>query len=413
MSASNSISEILGSLRNNKLRTLLTGFSIAWGIFMLIVLLGMGNGLRNTVEGQLGMQARNAVSIRQGWASMPYDGLPLWRMIPITDKTVELLKTGFPEVHMVNPRLSRSATLNRGEEFANAELTSATPQSQLISKVEIASGRFINELDEHESRKVIVLHPNISAVLFKGTDPIGQYVADKGISYRVVGVYKPAAEFSMTPVCYIPLATARMLYGTDGYDGVDFITEGLNTLSENEAFNRRLREGLGRLSRFDPEDLSAVRINNAAENSLSIRKSFGMLNVFLSIIGLASMIAGIVGVGNIMYVTVRERTREIGIRKAIGASPASVIRLVIMEAVFITTAAGYIGILAGMGALKIAGHVLADKTVEGVAIIQNPSVDAGIVIGATLLLVACGVVAGFIPAWKAVRIKPVEAMRAE
>lgn len=414
MLRSNSIGEIMASLRNNKLRTFLTGFSIAWGIFMLIVLLGMGNGVRNTLESQMGMQASNAVRLWQGWTSLPYDGLPTNRAILLTDKSVEFIRSHFPEADLISPVISNSQLFSYGDQATNIRVESATPASLIISKIEVSSGRFINDIDQREMRKVIVLHPQHCSSLFRGADPIGKFITNRGITFQVVGVYKPVSEDSMQPVAYVPLSTSQMLYQTGyGYSKIDFIANGLHTLAENEAFTKRLRAGLARLSRFDPEDWSAVRIHNVAESMLSVRRSFRLLNIFLSIIGLASMIAGIVGVGNIMYVTVRERTREIGIRKAIGASPASVIRLVIMESVFITTVAGYVGILAGMGVLKVVGKVMATKTIEGVNVMQNPSVDMGIVIGATLLLVVCGAVAGLIPALKAVRIKPIEAMKSE
>lgn len=412
-----SFNEIIATLRKNKLRTFLTGFSIAWGIFMLIVLLGMGNGLRNGMDRQLEQIADNYVFVRWGWTSMPHDGLAAGRRILFDDHTRQFLTGNFPEIDRISASVTQNVTLAYNGEYMNADVASANPDLQHLVKITIKDGmgRFINDIDEKERRKVMVMHPNHQQVLFKGEDPIGKYVTANGISFQVVGIYGSSDQFHhFDAPDYIPFETARMLYNPDKkYYTFDLSTKGLETLAEQRGFTRRLREGLARLHRFNPDDTSAIYISNAAENIMEGRRAFGLLNIFLGIVGLASMVAGIVGVGNIMYVTVRERTREIGIRKAIGASPASVVGMVIFEAIFITTISGYAGILIGSGTLKIVGRMIGSGQDMASQIIINPSVDLGIVLLATLLLIICGVVAGFIPAWKAARIKPIEAMRAE
>jgi putative ABC transport system permease protein len=232
--------------------------------------------------------------------------------------------------------------------------------------------------------------------------------------FQVIGVYGSSSQFnSNNPPAYIPLSTAQMLYNRGyGFRYLEFTAIGLNTMAANEAFNQRLREKFAALHGFDPKDRSALYINNSAEDSLEIQKVFGIINIFLVIVGLASMMAGIVGVGNIMDITVKERTREIGIRKAIGATPASVLQLIILESIFITTCAGYVGIVLGVGLTELLGSLIKNQ-VENTTMFLNPTVDLGTVFGATFLLITCGVVAGLIPALKAVKVKPIEAMRAE
>lgn len=415
MTGTGPIGEIIATLRRNKLRTFLTGFSIAWGIFMLIILLGMGNGLRNGMEAQFDRVADNYVRVRQGWTSMPYDGLPAGRRIRFNDKTREYIKQNFPEIDLITPDVSQNVVLTYGNEYVDTYLEAANPDLQHLYKIKILDslGRFINDLDEREQRKVIVIDPNTRKVLFKDENPVGKWVMANGIPFQVIGIYKSSEESSQYDQSqYIPFETARMLYNPGKrYWGFNFSTKGLETIAQQKEFIERFRKGLAHVHRFDPADRSAVYIDNMAENRQQGRKVMGILNIFLGVIGLASMVAGIVGVGNIMYVTVKERTREIGIRKAIGASPTSVVRLVILEAIFITTVSGYVGIVAGSVALQIVGKMIASSDSPASQGIVNPSINLGIVLTATLILIVSGVVAGFIPAWKAAKIKPVEAMR--
>lgn len=417
MFGTGSFDEIIATLRKNKLRTLLTGFSIAWGIFMLMVLLGMGNGLRNGMEGQLEDVADDYVSVYAGWTSRPSDGLPAGRRIAFDMRTYNFIRSNFPGTGNILFNTGKNVTFSYNGEYTEGYVAGANAELQYLTKITIKEGlgRFINRMDDAESRKVIVIHPNTQKVLFRNEDPIGKYITIDGIPFQVVGVYDNSDEFySHDAPEYIPFTTADALYNpSHTYYSIEMSAPATKTAAGQSDFTLRLREGLARLHRFDPEDTSAVYIYNAAESVQTARQAFGLLNIFLGIIGLASMVAGIVGVGNIMYVTVRERTREIGIRKAIGASPASVIKLVIFEAIFITTVSGYAGILLGAGALKIVGTMISSGDDITSRIILNPSVNPAMVLTATLLLIICGVVAGFIPAWKAARIKPIEAMKAE
>ena len=412
------INEILSTIKKNKLRTFLTGFAVAWGIFMLIILLSAGNGFKNGVTSNFSGRAINAVTVWPGHMSMPHNGLPAGRSLRFDHRDFDMVKKEIPEVEYISAAIGTTRNVSYGAEYVSMSLNGCTADAMFIKNIglEEGSGRFINKIDEDYRKKVIVIHPNHKAILFKDEDPIGKYVLADGVNYQVIGVYGRSSDFNNNnPPAYIPLSTAQMLYNRGwGYWSIEFTVTGLNTLEANEAFNDRLREKFGQLHGFNPQDRSALYIWNSAQSAVETQNMFGIINTFLTIIGLASMVAGIVGVGNIMVITVKERTREIGIRKAIGASPMSIIRLIIIEAIFITTSAGYIGMFLGMGVMELVGYAISQGSSEGgITMFLDPSVNMGVVIGATLLLIVCGVVAGLIPSLKAVKVKPIEAMRAE
>ena len=414
-----SIREILATISKNKLRTTLTAFAVAWGIFMLIILLASGNGFHNGVLANFANQAKTYVDVSPGRTSMPYNGLPVGRRMRFDHRDFNMLRNEVPEIEYLSAGMGTSLTVSYGEEYLSMQLESASHELSNIITIRIKEGmgRFINQIDNTERRKVIVLHPKHVDVLFKDEDPIGKYIIARGIVYRVIGVYGSSDQFnSNNPPAYIPLSTAQTLYNRGyGFWFFEFTVTGLNTMEENEAFNTRLRERFGQLHRFDPKDRNALYIYNSAQEALDIQNVFGIINIFLFIVGLASMVAGIVGVGNIMVITVKERTREIGIRKAIGASPASILKLIIFESIFVTTCAGYIGIVLGVGITELVSSFLpeSDPSGEMPTMFLNPTIDMATVFGATLLLIICGVVAGLIPALRATRVKPIEAMRAE
>lgn len=411
-----SLREIISTIRKNKLRTFLTGCAVAWGIFMLIVLLASGNGLKNGVMSNFSDRATNAVTVWPGWTSMPYNGLPSDRRIRFDHKDWDLITTKIPEVEYATARISQTATITYEKEYGSWSLEGASQDAAYIRNIRIKNGlgRFINRQDVMNRRKVIVINTDIQKVLFNNENPIGKYVNANNIAYQVVGVYDDENQYQSAPPAYIPFTTAQMLYNKGyGFRQIEFTVLGLNTLEANEAFNTRLREKFAALHGFDPADRSAIYIWNTAENAIQTANVFNMINIFILIVGIASLMAGIVGVGNIMLITVKERTREIGIRKAIGATPASILRLIIFEAIFITTCAGYVGIVAGVGLSELVSRYLSQNATPGRTVFLDPTVDLGTVIGATVFLIVCGIVAGLIPALKATRVKPIEAMRAE
>ncbi|MDR2951208.1 MAG: ABC transporter permease [Prevotella sp.] len=412
-----SLREIFSTISKNKLRTFLTSFAVAWGIFMLIILLAAGNGLRNGVTSNFARRAQNSVTLWPGWTSMPYNGLPSDRQIKFDHKDYDLIRNKIPEVEYVSVRLSQRATLSYEKEYGSWNLEGVSQDATYINNLKVANGngRFLNKMDIDNRRKVIVISPDMKKVLFKDQDPIDKYVvADNNIAYQIIGVYDNEDIYDNNPPAYIPFTTAQMLYNKGyGFRRIDFTVVGLKTKEANEKFVESIRQRMGKLHSFDPSDRSALYVRNTAEDMLESENIFSTITFFIIIVGAASLMAGIVGVGNIMLITVKERTREIGIRKAIGATPFSVLKLIIFEAIMITTAAGYIGMVLGIGLTELISTAMENSPSDGPSVFQNPTVDLATVIWSTLALIIAGTVAGLIPALKATRVSPIEAMRAE
>lgn len=411
-----SFREIWGTIRKNKMRTFLTGFAVAWGIFMLIVLLASGNGLRNGVMSNFSGRAINSVAIWPGWTSMPYNGMPSDRRIRLDQRDYDLIRQQLPEVEHISVRIPQNVTLSYGSEYGSWPLLGVSPELVSIEELRIlpGQGRFLSRLDMENRKKVIVIAPEMKRILFKDEDPVGRYVIAGNIAYRVIGVYDDSGKFRNNMPGYIPATTAQTLYNKGyGFGRIDFTVRGLNTLPQNEAFVKRLRQKIGKLHNFNPQDRSALQVWNTAEFAIQAQNVFTIISLFVLVVGAASLMAGIVGVGNIMLITVKERTREIGIRKAIGASPGSILELIILEAILITTCAGYIGIVLGVGLTELVSAFMFRGGDQRNTVFMNPTVDLGTVLWATLFLIVCGVLAGLVPALKATRVRPIEAMRAE
>jgi putative ABC transport system permease protein len=345
---------------------------------------------------------------------MPYKGYRADRAIRFDERTVNFVRENFPEIEYLTGNMNRSTqSIAYGEEYGTWRITSCTPDILHINYMTIVKGRFLNETDMRERRKVMILNKQSEETLFKGEESLGRYVVADGIAFQVVGVYdRPQGQSFSMPV-YIPLSTGRQLFDRGwGIGQITFTVNGIETAEQADAFTERVRTKLGAFLGFDPADQSALYVWDNAKQSIQTSKVFGFINMFLWVIGFACIMAGIVGVGNIMLVTVKERTREIGIRKAIGATPWSIIKMVIIEAIFITTVAGYIGILLGLGITELVSRALAASGGENTPF-KDPTVGLGIVFAVLAVLVACGVVAGLIPSLKATRIRPIEAMRAD
>ncbi len=413
--------EISHTLKKNKLRTALTGLSVSWGIFILIVLLGAGNGLKSGVSENFADRAVNRITLWAGYTSMPHNGLQSGRRIRFTEKEIKALETEVKESSMVAPRFDTSQPIAYSAESGNYTLLGIMPGYAELEalKIEANNGRFINQLDLKTNNKVIVLDQKIVNVLFKRTNPIGKHVKVGDIMYQVVGV-NSKQEMWGTPTAYIPFTTAQLIYNPDKkIRNISFTVDGLNTMEENEQFNQSLRSFLGRKLNFSPDDRQAVWINNTQEQYIETQKVFSAITIFVSVIGILTLIAGIVGVSNIMLVSVKERTREIGIRKAIGAPPRSILQTVVVESLVITTIFGYIGILVGVGLTELVNFVMEQATAAAasdevqMSVFKDPTVDMRYILFATLILIIAGAVAGYLPARRAVRIKPIEAMRQE
>jgi putative ABC transport system permease protein len=403
--------EIFATMRRNKLRTLLTGFAIAWGIFMLIVLLGAGNGFRNGVTSNFEGQAMNTVTIYGGRTNIPYGGYKAGRRIILDMRDVEFLRLHVPEIEFISPSISHwGADITYGKGSTDKQIDGVSPDAAIIEGVRIESGRFINDADVAMRRKVVVINSAVGSVLFRGEEPVGKWVNIDNVPFRVVGVNDDRSPWGSL---YVPYTTALTLYSPSGeLYKIGFTVRGIDSVQAGEEFDRSLARMLSARHKYHPDD-RALYIYNAASGALRMNRVFSMINVFILIIGLACLMAGVVGVGNIMLITVKERTREIGIRKALGATPASVLRLIIAEAVFITACAGYVGILLGVIVTETAASIIGKGGGERLTMFVDPTVGLGTAVSATLFMMACGVVAGLIPALKATRVRPIEAMRAE
>jgi putative ABC transport system permease protein len=420
-----SLREIGSTMKKNKLRTFLTGFSVAWGIFMLIILLAAGNGLRNGIAFNFEKWSANMVEVWPRHTTRPYSGLPVNRQIRFTREDVSAIKRDMPEVDLISPINYRNDTLAFGREYVTGSVRGVYPDFASIQYRPIPSGqgRFINDLDLKERRKVVVLSPRMAEILFRDSvKPLGQYIKLGSLMFQVIGVYRDD-NTNDTPPAYIPFSTCEMLFEGGYYVGdIDFTVQGINTKAESEAFEKQLRARLARRHRFDPEDLNAIGMYSMGEE---FRMWEGMNNgiaMFIWVIGIGTLMAGIVGVSNIMLITVRERTREFGIRKALGAKPSSILKLVIIESVLVTAVFGYIGMISGIGLTEVINFFMEMAGIgsntggnpgENTTIFRNPTVDMGIALSATFVLVVAGVLAGYFPARKAVGISAIEAMREE
>ena len=412
--------EIFSTLNQNKLRTTLTGLSVSWGIFILIVLLGAGNGLKNGVMENFQERAVNRVTLRSGKTSMPFKGLKSERNMEFADKELDVIKNEVAESRLITPQSGNNQTISNGNEFGSYQIRGVMPDYAAIEKLILRpeDGRFINRLDINNENKIIVIDQKIEETLFKEKSALGNYVKVGQLMYKVVGINTKKQGWG-SPNAYIPFSTYQLIYNPGKkFNRIIFTVEGLETKAENEIFNESLRKDVASSMSFDAEDKQALYVNNSQEDYIETQKIFGGITLFVAIIGIFTLIAGIVGVSNIMLVSVKERTREIGIRKAIGAPPMSILKTIVLESILITAIFGYIGMLAGIGVTEVANFLMeqaaaVQATSEGpqMSVFKNPTVNLGYVLISTLILIVSGVVAGYMPAYKAVKVKPIEAMR--
>ena len=415
------LNEIWQTAQRNKLRTALTGFAVAWGIFMLIVLLGAGNGLLNAQVENNDRWVDNSMMVFGGMTSKPYEGLKEGREISLEDQDLVLTETRFTQnIDKAGAILFEDgSTVTYGENYVSSSLRGVYPMDLEINKRKLAAGRFINDFDIRERRKVILLSENQARELVP-EDPhrlLGKTVRVGDMAFTVVGL-EQEDKSRMSTEAIVPFTTLQTIYNRGNHVGrINFTFHGLDTEADNEAFEQRYRATINRNHRAAPDDEDAIWVWNRFTQAMQMAKGTSIIQTALWIIGLFTLLSGIVGVSNIMLITVRERTREFGIRKAIGASPASILRIIITESIVVTGFFGYIGMLLGILANLYMDATLGSKPIETglftTTVFVNPTVSLGTCLAVTVVLIIAGTIAGLVPALKAARIRPIEALRAE
>ena len=413
------LTEIWSTAKRNKLRTGLTGFAVAWGIFMLIVLLGAGNGLINAQIKQSGRFLANSMVVFGGETSKAFQGMKEGRSISLKDKDVNATQHDFKQnVDDVGAQLLQwGVTISNGQQYINTTLIGVYPNHNKIDKVEMVQGRFINDIDLKEKRKVLVLSSKQQEELCEHeASLVGKYVNVGSFAFRVVGIYKDQENGQANAVT--SYSVLKTIYGKgDDAGRIEFNFHGLETEQDNENFETAYRKRINANHMAAPDDESAIYLWNRYTQSMQMTKGIGIIRTALWIVGLFTLLSGIVGVSNIMLITVKERTREFGIRKAIGAKPWSILRLIIVESVIITTVFGYVGMLLGVFANEYMdatlGHNVIDTGLFRATMFVDPTVGLDVCIEATAVMIIAGTIAGLIPAMKAAKIRPIEALRAE
>jgi len=403
--------EIFSTISKNKLRTILTGFSVAWGIFMLIILLGSGTGLQNGVENQFADDAVNSIWLYASQTSMPYKGYNAGRQIKFDNEDYTRTKHSVKQADHITGRfyVSSANTISYKNNYGTYDLRAVHPGHQYLENTIITEGRFINELDIKGYNKIAVIGNLVKKDLFKnGEDPIGKYIKIGNISFKVVGVFKDKGGEGEMRIIYMPITTAQRVFNGGNRINQLMFTVGDASLEESRKIEEQVRADFAKAHHFDPNDKRAIRINNDLEGYMRVQNLFTGIRVFIWIVGIGTIIAGIVGVSNIMMIVVKERTKEIGIRKAMGATPLSIVGLILLESVVITSFAGYIGLVLGVGLLEVMKANMPPSD-----FFMNPEANIYIALTAMALLIFTGALAGFIPARKAAAIKPIEALRDE
>ena len=407
--------EIFETISKNKLRTFLTGLSVASGIFILVILLGIGQGMRNGISREFQNDAANIMYVFTGPTSKEYKGLNPGRMIKLKNDDYNYTVNKYQDDLEYKSSIFRiwGGLVTYKKESGTYRVEGVWPDYQFLENASMVSGRYINATDQSNYGKVVVIGNKVKNDLFKdGEDPLGKFVEVSGINFKVVGVYSdPGGEREEARV-YLPLSTANRVFG--GNNELNFLSFTLKpeesfeaALASSQKFSKELDAYLKEKHTVAPDDDSAVHIQNSLENAKRFYDLMDMIKYFFWGVGICTIVAGIVGVSNIMLIIVKERTREIGIRKALGAEPLSIIAMVLHESIFVTTIAGFAGLIFSLGLLELAGPMIETQY------IANPSVNFQVAITTVFILIIAGAIAGFFPAWRAARIKPIIALRDE
>lgn len=399
--------EIFETIGKNKLRTFLTAFSVAWGIFILVILSGAGNGLRNGAQEQFGNDAKNSIWIDAGRTSLAWNGLKPNRDIQLTNEDFQYVRDHIKQIDHGSAvfRGRTSKMLSYKKEHAGFVVRPVMPEHKDLEKIDVVEGRFINDIDIKDYQKVCAIGKPVKEALFKNEDPIGKYIDVENTKYMVVGVFFDAGRGDNDRI-YIPITTAQRAWNGKNYVNTMWVSTGNSTIEEADKITQQIRELLAKKHNFDPKDKDALGVFNGSAEFARITNMLTGIKIFVTIIGIFTLIAGIVGVSNIMMIIVKERTREIGIRKALGATPGSIIGQIMMESIFITGTAGYTGLVLGVAVIEGARAIGIDSD-----FFKNPEIDFGLAVFSTILLIISGALAGLIPSIRAAKIEPVVALR--
>lgn len=401
--------EILEAVRGNLLRTTLTGFSVAWGILILVVLLGSGQGLERGIRYQFRDDANNSIWVNPGQTSVPYRGGPIGRRVQLTNADFGEIKDRIAGVEHITARFAIRGTVNvsYGNLTQTFPVRSVHPDHLFLEKTLIDQGRFINDLDIQQFRKVAVIGRNVAKVLFPKEEPIDKVLRINGMAFKVVGVFADDGNASEMDIVYLPISTAQRTFG--GADRINqvMMTTGEEPLPVTEKMSQEIRGQLAEKHRFAVEDQRAIFINNINKDMQRFLDLMSGIRAFIWLIGIGTLLAGVVGVSNILMISVHERTREIGIRKALGATPGQIVALIVQEAVLITSLAGYVGLVIGIGLLELFSSVPTGD------FFRQPGIKLSVGLQAMALLVVAGGFAGFFPARRAAKLRPIDALRDE
>ena len=402
--------EIFDTIRKNKLRTLLSGFTVALGIFIFIILLGFGNGLSNTFEGFFNDDNINTIFIFPGTTEQPFKGYESGRRIEFKNNDISSIEKEFSNyIENITPRISTAGIVKYKTKANNYSIRAVGPAHQYNEMTIMMYGRYLNEDDIKYKRHYVVIGRLVKEDLFGQEDPIGKYISGSGHTWKVIGVFQDNGGDEEERMLYIPYTTLQKLQkNTDKVDQIILSYDPEIGYSGAMDLEEQLMTFLKKKKDIDPKDRSGIYIRNVADNLKDNQRFASILQLVISFIGIGTLIAGIIGISNIMVFVVKERTKELGIRKAIGASPASIIIMILQEAIFITTISGYVGLISGITFLRFIGDKL-----EADYFITDPYIDINTAINATIILIISGAIAGYIPARRAANIKPIIALRDE
>ncbi len=402
--------EIFETIQKNKLRTFLTGFTVALGIFIFVALFGMGNGLNNTFQKFFGDDATNVLFVFPGRTTIPYKGYKANRRIEFENEDLADIEKNFTMfLEYISPRITRGALVKYKEESDNYSTRAVAPAHLFAEKTIIMKGRYINEMDIAQRTKYAVIGRLVEQDLFKGENSIGKFIDVGGSAFKVIGVFQDDGGDNEERRIYIPYTTRQLI--EKDTDKVDQIILGFKPeigYAGAMAFEKSIDKYIRDKKFISPKDPNGLFIRNVADNLKQNQQFAGVLQLIVSGIAFAVIISGIIGISNIMLFVVKERTKEIGIRKALGATPKNVTSTILLESIFITTISGFFGMLIGVALLRTLGNALEEDY-----FITNPYINTGTAIFATVLLVICGTIAGYIPARRAAKIKPIVALRDE